>query len=214
MASEEKREKARLRSEAWRRAHGIMPRKPAQRPWIEAGCNRSTWYRRRAKAREQAALAAETSRRREVLARAEFFVARLQAELAEAARCHQITAGHPWRNSNYSSFTTRRACLEECYDDERAHRLRAASFKFQKRLHESRRPISRPKATPGAIIWPRSPKSMRAPHEPRIFSLGQIPRPHHDRDRSGPRNSRRIRSTRLHSDGAAIVLPVRGPRAY
>jgi hypothetical protein len=48
-----RREKARLRSERWRRAHGIMPRKPAQRPWLAMGVSRSTWYRRRAKARQQ-----------------------------------------------------------------------------------------------------------------------------------------------------------------
>ena len=47
----EQREKARLRSERWRRAHGIMPRKPAQRPWLAEGISRSTWYRRK-KAKE------------------------------------------------------------------------------------------------------------------------------------------------------------------
>jgi hypothetical protein len=40
------REKARLRSERWRRAHGIGPRRPAQRPWLAEGVSRSTWYRR------------------------------------------------------------------------------------------------------------------------------------------------------------------------
>jgi len=30
----ERREKARLRSERWRRAHGIGPRRPAERPWL------------------------------------------------------------------------------------------------------------------------------------------------------------------------------------
>ena len=38
----EKREKARLRSERWRRAHGIGPRKPAQKPWLAEGISRST----------------------------------------------------------------------------------------------------------------------------------------------------------------------------
>jgi hypothetical protein len=85
MTTPEQREKARLRSERWRRAHGIMPRRPAQRPWLEAGCSRSTWYRRRAKARQQAALAATFSR-------AELFVGQLQAELAEAGRCHAVMA--------------------------------------------------------------------------------------------------------------------------
>jgi hypothetical protein len=45
----------------------------------------ATWYRRRAKARQQAALAA-------ILTRAEAFVRQLQAELAEAARCHAMAA--------------------------------------------------------------------------------------------------------------------------
>jgi len=34
MTDAERREKARLRSERWRRAHGIMPRRPAQQPWL------------------------------------------------------------------------------------------------------------------------------------------------------------------------------------
>ena len=37
--------------------------------------------------------AAETTRRREVLTRAEAFTRQLQAELAEAARCHAVAAG-------------------------------------------------------------------------------------------------------------------------
>ena len=44
MAAEERREKARLRSERWRRAHGIMPRRPAQQPWLAEGISRLTWY--------------------------------------------------------------------------------------------------------------------------------------------------------------------------
>jgi hypothetical protein len=36
------------------RAHGIMPRRPAQRPWLAEGCSRSTWYRRKAKAQAAA----------------------------------------------------------------------------------------------------------------------------------------------------------------
>ena len=39
--AEERREKARLRSERWRRAHGIMPRRPAQQPWLAEGISRS-----------------------------------------------------------------------------------------------------------------------------------------------------------------------------
>jgi hypothetical protein len=87
------REKARLRSERWRRAHGIMPRKPAQKPWLAEGISRSTYYRRRKQARELAALAFEPSRRLEVLSRAKDFTRQLQAELAEVTRCHAVAAG-------------------------------------------------------------------------------------------------------------------------
>ena len=48
------RENARLRSDRWHRAHGIMPRRPAQRPWLAEWVSRSTWYRRRKQARERA----------------------------------------------------------------------------------------------------------------------------------------------------------------
>ena len=85
-----RRERARLRSEAWRRGHGIMPRKPAQRPWLAEGISRSTWYRRKAKSRQDTALALETCRRRQLLSRAEAFTGQLQAELAEAGRCQAI----------------------------------------------------------------------------------------------------------------------------
>jgi len=34
MTDAERRERARLRSERWHRAHGIGPRRPAQRPWL------------------------------------------------------------------------------------------------------------------------------------------------------------------------------------
>jgi hypothetical protein len=40
LTPEERRERARLRSERWRRAHGIGPRKPAQRPWLAAGARK------------------------------------------------------------------------------------------------------------------------------------------------------------------------------
>jgi len=93
MTAEERREKGRLRSERWRRAHGIMPRKPAQKPWLAEGISRSTWYRRRKQARERAALAFETSCRREVLSRAEAFTRQLLLELAEAGRLHKIVQG-------------------------------------------------------------------------------------------------------------------------
>jgi hypothetical protein len=91
VTAEERRERARLRSERYRRAHGILPRKPAQRPWLAEGI--SLWYRRRAKARQETALAFETSRQREVLSRAEAFVVTLQCELTEAQRCQAIAAG-------------------------------------------------------------------------------------------------------------------------
>jgi hypothetical protein len=42
LTSEERRERARLRSERWRRAHGIARRKPAERPWLALGISRST----------------------------------------------------------------------------------------------------------------------------------------------------------------------------
>jgi hypothetical protein len=32
-----------------RRAHGIMPRKLGSKPWLAAGCSRSTWYKRQAR---------------------------------------------------------------------------------------------------------------------------------------------------------------------
>ena len=88
----EKRERNRLASERYRRKRGIMPRKPAERPWLALGISRSTYYRRRAKVRQEAALAAETFRRLNLLSRAEAFVADLQDDLAEAARCQAIAA--------------------------------------------------------------------------------------------------------------------------
>jgi hypothetical protein len=90
---EERRERARLRSERWRRAHGIGPRKPAQRPWLVEGISRLPFfYRRRAKARQEAAVAAERCRRLHLLSRAEAFTRQLQAELAEAGWCQAIMA--------------------------------------------------------------------------------------------------------------------------
>ena len=41
MTTVESREKTRLRPERWRRARGIMPRPPAQRPWLAEGVSRS-----------------------------------------------------------------------------------------------------------------------------------------------------------------------------
>jgi hypothetical protein len=97
MTDEERRERARLRSERWRRAHGIMPRKPAQRPWLAEGISRSTWYRRGNRIGQAHNLA---SIKRPAVAdlgtascdRASAFVRELQAELAEVARCQAVTA--------------------------------------------------------------------------------------------------------------------------
>jgi hypothetical protein len=89
---EERRERNRLRSERWRRAHGIMPRKPAERPWLAEGISRSTYYRRKAKALQEAARSAESVRRLTLLSRAEAFTRQLQLDLAEAARCQAIAA--------------------------------------------------------------------------------------------------------------------------
>jgi hypothetical protein len=88
MTTAERREANRLRSERWRRAHGIGPRKPAQKPWLALGISRSTYYRRRKQARERVAAVALNS----TIARASSFVRELQAELAEVDRCQAITA--------------------------------------------------------------------------------------------------------------------------
>jgi hypothetical protein len=40
LTPEERRARNRLRALRWRRAHGIMPRKPAQRPWLAMGVSR------------------------------------------------------------------------------------------------------------------------------------------------------------------------------
>ncbi len=82
MTDAERREKNRLRSERWRRAHGIMPRRPAQQPWLAVGVSRSTWYRRRKKARDAATACA-------IFAHAEFFVAELTRDLARCAACER-----------------------------------------------------------------------------------------------------------------------------
>ena len=86
MTPAERREAARLRSERWRRAHGIMPRRPAQKPWLAEGISRSTWYRRRKKARELAAAAQAEMARRATLDRLEWQMTRLRADLEIAAR--------------------------------------------------------------------------------------------------------------------------------
>jgi hypothetical protein len=78
MTDAERREKARLRSERWRRAHGIGPRPPAKQPWLAAGVSRSTWYRRRKRARDAAHACA-------IFTRAESFAAALTRDLARCA---------------------------------------------------------------------------------------------------------------------------------
>jgi hypothetical protein len=72
----------------WRRAHGIGPRRPAQRPWLTLGISRSTWYRRRKKEREQAALAARNA----VLDRLEWQLAELRGHLDRCAAAQAVMA--------------------------------------------------------------------------------------------------------------------------
>ena len=88
MTPTKRREAARLRSERWRRAHGIGPRRPAQRPWLAEGCSRSTWYRRRKAAREREALAT----RQAMFDRAEAFAAALRRDLERCAAAQAIMA--------------------------------------------------------------------------------------------------------------------------
>jgi hypothetical protein len=96
MSDAERRERARLRSERWRRAHEIMPRRPAQMPWLAEGCSRSTWYRRGNRISEKFSdlkfVRDLKSNNFVRLTRAEAFVRELQAELAEVARCQAVTA--------------------------------------------------------------------------------------------------------------------------
>jgi hypothetical protein len=81
MIDAERREKARLRSERWRRAHGIGPRRPAKRPWLAAGVSRSTWYRRKQRARQAAVVAYAHA----TLDRAEAFAVALARDLDQCA---------------------------------------------------------------------------------------------------------------------------------
>jgi hypothetical protein len=83
MTDAERREKARLRSERWRRAHGIGPRRPAQRPWLAEGISR----RRKQRARQAAAVACACA----TLERAEAFVATLTRDLARCAALERET---------------------------------------------------------------------------------------------------------------------------
>ena len=78
MTDAERREKARLRAERWRRAHGIGPRRPGKQPWLAEGVSRSTWYRRRKRARDATTVCA-------ALARAEAYATTLTRDLARCA---------------------------------------------------------------------------------------------------------------------------------
>ena len=92
MTAAERRERNRLRSERWRRAHGIGPRRPAQRAWLAEGISRSTWYRRRAKAREAAARQCALASVERTFARAESFIHQLQRDLERCAAVHVAIA--------------------------------------------------------------------------------------------------------------------------
>jgi hypothetical protein len=93
MTAAERRERTRLRSERWRRAHGIMPRNPAQRPWLAEGVSRSTWYRRRKQAREREALTVVAMAREAVFDRLDWQLARLRREHLDRAALAQATNG-------------------------------------------------------------------------------------------------------------------------
>jgi len=88
LTPEERHERARLRALRWRRAHGIGPRERAQSPWQVLGHRAATYYRRRAKAREQAALAA----REAVLDRLAWQLQSLRASLDRCAVAHAVMA--------------------------------------------------------------------------------------------------------------------------
>jgi hypothetical protein len=102
MTAAEQREKARLRSERWRRAHGIEPRRPAQRPWPAEGISRSTWYRRRKQVREREASAAVAVQQQAMLDCAEAFSAALARDLDRCAMLHAVMArelNEPWTHA-------------------------------------------------------------------------------------------------------------------
>jgi hypothetical protein len=94
MTDAERREKNRLRSERWRRAHGIGPRRPAQQPWLAEGVSRSTWYRRRKKARDAATVRASLDRASAALSRDLARCAALEREsMAIIAELAALAAG-------------------------------------------------------------------------------------------------------------------------
>ena len=92
MTPAERRERNRLRSERWRRAHGIGPRRPAQRPWLAEGISRSTWYRRRAKAREATARQCALAAVEHTFTRAAAFAVQLVRDLERCAAVHAAMA--------------------------------------------------------------------------------------------------------------------------
>ncbi len=92
MKTPEQREAARLRSQRWRRAHGIPARKPAQKPWLAEGVSRSTWYRRGNRIGGQRDQAANQMGVTESLCRAESSLARLSRELTAAAGHMHVSA--------------------------------------------------------------------------------------------------------------------------
>jgi hypothetical protein len=105
MSDAERCERVRLRAERWRRAHGIMPGRPAQRPWLRKASRARPWYLRRKQSRERAALAALNN----TCTRAEAFICQLQAKLAMVARFQALEMAVidelaeftpiPWRNA-------------------------------------------------------------------------------------------------------------------
>jgi hypothetical protein len=92
MTAAERIERNRLRSERWRRAHGIGPRRPAQRPWLAEGISRSTWYRRRAKARDATARQYALASVEHTFTRADAFAVQLVRDLERCAALHAAMA--------------------------------------------------------------------------------------------------------------------------
>ena len=82
----------RSRSERWRRAHGIGPRKPAQRPWLAEGISRSTWYRWRRQARELAARQVAVAAFDCAVARTDALTTQLARDLERCAAIHAVMA--------------------------------------------------------------------------------------------------------------------------
>jgi hypothetical protein len=110
MTAAERREAARLRSERWRRAHGIMPRKPPERPWLAEGLSRSTWHRRRKQVREWEALTVVATAREAVFDRLDWQLARLRREIETAARFADEGGAIITELAGYSTSRQGRAC--------------------------------------------------------------------------------------------------------